>query len=68
LWNLCKAWNFLATRVISSSRMLSYYSSEATAKEGKANSKPDEIMVVGLASWPPTQVVVIKALLVREAS
>jgi hypothetical protein len=42
--------------------MLSYYSSEAAAKEDKANSKADEtIVLVGLA-------LVIKALLVKEAS
>jgi hypothetical protein len=37
LWNLCNAWNFLASRAISSSGMLSYYSSEAAHKEDKAN-------------------------------
>jgi hypothetical protein len=32
-----------------------YCSSEVVAKEDKANSKADEIVVlVGLASWPPT--------------
>jgi hypothetical protein len=30
--------------------MLSYYSAEAAAKEDKANSKADEIVLVGLAS------------------
>jgi hypothetical protein len=55
LRNLCMAWNFLASRVISSSGMLSYYSSEAAAKEDEANSKADEtVVLVGLASWPPT--------------
>jgi hypothetical protein len=54
--------------VISSSGMLSYYSSEAVIKEDKANSKVDEIIgLVGLALWPPTRALVIKALLVREA-
>jgi hypothetical protein len=48
--------------------MLSYYSSEVAVKEDKANSKADETVVVGLASWPPTRALVIKALLVREAS
>jgi hypothetical protein len=41
LQNLCNAWNFLASRVISSSRMLSYCSSEATHKEDKVNFKAD---------------------------
>jgi hypothetical protein len=51
LWNLCKAQNFLTSRVISSLRMLSYCSSEAAAKEDKANSKGDEtVVLVGLAS------------------
>jgi hypothetical protein len=55
LQNLCKAWNFLASRTISSSGMLSYCSSEAAAKEDKANSKADEsVVLVGLATWPPT--------------
>jgi hypothetical protein len=49
--------------------MLSYCSLEVVAKEDKANSKVDEIVVlVGLASWPPTGALVIKDLLVREAS
>jgi hypothetical protein len=48
--------------------MLSYCSSEAAAKEDKTNYKADETVVVGLASWPPTRALVIKALLVREAS
>jgi hypothetical protein len=69
LQNLCKAQNFLASRAISSSGMLSYYSLEAAAKEDKTNSKEDETMVlVGLASWPQPQALVIRALLVREAS
>jgi hypothetical protein len=68
-WNLCKVWNFLASRVISTSGMLSYCSSEATVKEDKANSKSDEtVVLVGLALWPPTRALVIRALLVREAS
>jgi hypothetical protein len=55
--------------MISSSGMLSYCSSEAVAKEDKANSKADEtVVLVGLASWPPKQALVIKALLVSEAS
>jgi hypothetical protein len=54
LRNLCKARNFLTSRVISSSGMLSYCSSEATAKEDRANYKADEIVVlVGFVSWPP---------------
>jgi hypothetical protein len=64
LRNLCKAWNFLASRVISSLEMLSYCSSEVVAKEDMANSKTDEIVVlVGLASWPPTRALVTKSLL-----
>jgi hypothetical protein len=56
-------------RAISSSRILLYCSSEATAKEDKVNSKVDEtVMLMGLASWPPTRALVIRALLVREAS
>jgi hypothetical protein len=55
LRNLCKARNFLASKAISSSGMLSYYSSKVATKEDKTNSKADEIVVlVGLASWPPT--------------
>jgi hypothetical protein len=55
LWNLCKAQNFLISRAISSSMMLLYYSLEATAKEDRANSKADDtVVLVGLASWPPT--------------
>jgi hypothetical protein len=35
--------------------MLLYYSLEATAKEDRANSKADDtVVLVGLASWPPT--------------
>jgi hypothetical protein len=38
-------------------------------KEDKENTKVDEIVVlVGLASWPPARALVIKALLVKEAS
>jgi hypothetical protein len=49
-------------------RMLSYYSSEAAHKEDKVNSKTDEsVVLVGLATWPPTQAPVIKALLEKEA-
>jgi hypothetical protein len=66
LRNLCKTRNFLASKAISSSGMLSYYSLEAAAKEDRANSKADEtVMLVGLASWPPTRALVIKVLLVR---
>jgi hypothetical protein len=54
LHNLCKARNFLVSRAISSSGMLLYCSSEAAAKEDKANSKTYETMLVGLASWTPT--------------
>jgi hypothetical protein len=69
LRNLCKAQNFLASRAISSSGMLSYCSSEATVKEDKVNCKADEsVMLVGLATWPPTGVLVTKDLIVREAS
>jgi hypothetical protein len=50
LQNLCRAQNFLASRVILSSGMLSYCSLEATAKEDKVNSKADDIVVVWLAS------------------
>jgi hypothetical protein len=61
--------NFLASRAISSSGILSYCSLETAAKENKANSKTNEIVVlVELASWPPTQALVIKVLLHREAS
>jgi hypothetical protein len=49
--------------------MLLYFSSEAATKEDKANSKADEsVVLAGLATWPPTRVLVRKALLVREAS
>jgi hypothetical protein len=69
LRNLYKAQNFLTSRAISSSRMLSYCSSEATHKEDKANFKAVEsVVLVGLATWPPTRVLVTKVLLVREAS
>jgi hypothetical protein len=69
LRNLCRAQNFLASRAISSSGMLSYYSSEAAHKEDKTNSKAYEsIVLVGLATWPPTRAQVIKALLEKEAS
>jgi hypothetical protein len=67
LWNLCKAQNFLASKAISSSGMLSYCSSEVIAKEDKANSKEDETALMGLASWPTTQELVTKSLLVKEA-
>jgi hypothetical protein len=60
--------NLLVSRAILSLGMLSYFSSEATVKEDNTNSKSDETVVVALASWPPTQVLVIKALLVKEAS
>jgi hypothetical protein len=69
LWNLCKARNFLASRTISSSGMLSYCSSEVMTKEVKENSKIDEtVVLVGLASWPPIRTLLIKILLVWEAS
>jgi hypothetical protein len=69
LQNGCKTWNILVSRVILSLGMLSCCSSEAVTKEDKANFKADEIvMLVGLASWRPTWVLVIKALLVREVS
>jgi hypothetical protein len=65
-WNLCNTQNFLISRAISSSGMLSYCSSRAAAKEDKTNFKVDEtVVLVGLASWPPTRALVIKALLVR---
>jgi hypothetical protein len=68
-WNLCKAQNFLVSGAISLLEILSYYSSEAAAKEDKTNSKADKtVVLVGLASQPPTQALVIKALLAREAS
>jgi hypothetical protein len=68
LVKLVQGAEFLASKAILSSEMLSYCSSEATAKKDMANSKVDEIVVVGLASWPPTRALVIKALLVKEAS
>jgi hypothetical protein len=55
LRNLYKKRNFLASRAISLSGMLSYYSSDAAAKEDKADSKADEtVVLVGLALCPPT--------------
>jgi hypothetical protein len=69
LRNLGKARNFLTSRAISSSGMLSYCSSEAAAKEDRTNSKVDEtVVLMELASWPLTRALVIKALLEREAS
>jgi hypothetical protein len=69
LRNLCNARNFLASRAISSSGMLSYCSSEAAHKEAKANAKADELVVlVGLVTRPPIRVLVTKVLQVREAS
>jgi hypothetical protein len=69
LWNLCKARNFLASREISSSGMLLYCSSKIADKEDKANSKVHEtVVLVGLASWPPTWALVIRILLESEAS
>jgi hypothetical protein len=69
LRNLCNAWNFLTNRAISLSEMLSYCSSEAIDNEDKANFKADEtVVLVGLASWPPTRALVIKTLLKKEAS
>jgi hypothetical protein len=50
LRNLCKTRNFLASRVISSSGTLSYYSLEAATNEDKVNTKAYEIVLVGLAS------------------
>jgi type IV secretory pathway TrbL component len=56
LWNMYKAQNFLTSRAILSSGMLSYCSSEAAHKEDKANSKADDsVVLVGLATWPPTR-------------
>jgi hypothetical protein len=46
-------------------RMLSYYSLEVAHKEDKAN---ELVVLVGLATWPPTRVQVTKAILVRESS
>jgi hypothetical protein len=55
LRNLCKVWNFLTSKAISSSGMLSYCSSEAGDKEDNSNFKTDEtVVLVGLVSWPPT--------------
>jgi hypothetical protein len=69
LRNLCNARNFLASRVISSSGMLSYCSSETAHKKEKANSKADEsVVLVGLATWPPIRAPVIKVLLEKETS
>jgi hypothetical protein len=69
LGNLCKARNFLTSRAISSSGMLSYCSSEAADKEYKVNSKADvSVVLVRLATWPPKWVLVTKDLLVRETS
>jgi hypothetical protein len=65
---ICIAQNFFASKAISSSKMLSYYSSEAAAREDKVNSKESEMVLVRLVSWPPTQALVIKGLLVKEAS
>jgi hypothetical protein len=45
LADLCNTRNFLASRAISSSGMLSYCSSEAAHKEDKANSKAEESVV-----------------------
>jgi hypothetical protein len=51
LRNLCKAQNFLVSRTIPSSGMLSYYSLEAVAKEEKINFKADEsVVLVGLVT------------------
>jgi hypothetical protein len=50
LWNFCKAWNFLASKAISSSRILLYCSSEVVVIEDKANFKVDETALEGLAS------------------
>jgi hypothetical protein len=53
----------------SSSGVLLYCSSEPATKEDKVNSKADEtVVLVGLASWLPTRALVIKVVLVREAS
>jgi hypothetical protein len=69
LWNMCKAQNFLVSRAISSLGMLSYCSSEAAHKEDKTNSKADEsVVLVELATWPPTRAPVIKTLLETETS
>jgi hypothetical protein len=42
---LCKVQNFLASRVISSSGMLSYCSSKAAVEEDKENSKANVAVV-----------------------
>jgi hypothetical protein len=69
LRNLCNTRNFLTSKVISSSEILSYCSSEAAHKKDKANSKADESVVsVELATWSSTRVLVTKAFLVREVS
>jgi hypothetical protein len=69
LRNLCNVQNFLASRTISSSEMLLYCSSEVVHKEDKVNSKADEsVVLVGLATWPPTWAPVIKTLLEKKAS
>jgi hypothetical protein len=68
LQNLCITQNFLASKAISSSGMLSYCSSKAVTTEDKTNSKEGEMVLVGLASLPPTHALVIKDLLVKEAS
>jgi hypothetical protein len=41
---------------------------KSAARADKANYKEDEMVLVALVSWPPTQALVIKALLVNEAS
>jgi hypothetical protein len=66
LRNLCKARNFITSRVISLSGMLSYCSSEGAAKEDRTNSKADETVLVWLASWPATRALVMKVLLVKK--
>jgi uncharacterized sporulation protein YeaH/YhbH (DUF444 family) len=66
LRNLCKTWNFLASRAILSSGMLSYCSSEAAAKEDRANSKADETVLVELASWPPIRALVTLTVMSAE--
>jgi hypothetical protein len=69
LRNLCKAQNFLTSKVKSSSGMLSYCSSEVAHKEDKTNFETDEsVVLVGLATWPPIRVLLTKVLLVRETS
>jgi hypothetical protein len=66
LRNLCKARNFITSRVISLSGMLSYCSSEGATKEDRTNSKADETVLVWLASWPATRALVMKVLLVKK--